>query len=409
MKSMFKFLALIILFCMSLAPVTHAGELENKLMSEAINNNAKEVRALAEKGADINAKYSEGATALIWAAYYGNTDVVRVLIEKGADVNAGNSKKQTALHLAADKGHTSIARFLVEKGADVNAKDTFGDTPAMIADKQNHPQTAAVIRSQGGGSARQDFDALIKSGSRDLETIVRMARSLKPPPMVPQAARDEMIKGMAAFKFAKRPEDFAAAEEHFDRASRLAPWLPEPHFNLALAQEKGAYARGQQRKFHDAQQSLEKYLIAVTDPKDIQAGKQKMAELDIQIKRYDNYADEVNAGVAAYKKGPAGYTEAIKHWRKAVEIYPEHPEADRVYFNIGAVYMYQGDLDGAYKNMQKAFDLMPDPSESDRPSRYNNMGAVLERRGDRTKACIYYRKGCNNSDKVSCGNLSNCP
>ncbi|MDD5007115.1 MAG: ankyrin repeat domain-containing protein [Syntrophorhabdaceae bacterium] len=409
MKQIIRCLVLALELCLITVFVVSAGELENKLMDEAINNQANAVRTLIEKGANVNAKDSDGYTALLWAAYYGNTDVVRALIEKGADVNAQNKRKQTPLHLAADKGHTNTARLLVEKGADVNAKDTFGDTPAITADKQNHPQTAAIIRSQGGGSARQDFDALIKSGSRNLETIVRMARSLKPPPTVPQAARDEMTKGMAAFKFAKRPEDFAAAEEHFDRASRLAPWLPEPYFNLALAQEKGAYARGQQRKFHDALQSLEKYLIAVSDPKDIQAGKQKMAELDIQIKRYDDYASEVNAGVTAYKKGPGGYTEAIRHWRKAVEIYPDHPEADRAYFNIGEVYMYQGDLDGAYKNMQKAFDLMPDPSESDRPGRYTNMGVVLERRGDRARACIYYRKGCNNGSKVSCGNMSNCP
>ncbi len=70
--------------------------------------------------------------------------------------------------------------------------------------------------------------------------------------------------------------------------------------------------------------------------------------------------------------------------------------------------MNQGDLDAAYRYMQKAFELMPDPSESDRPGRYTNMGVVLERRGDRAKACVYYRKGCNNGSKVSCRNLSNC-
>ncbi|OPY79830.1 MAG: photosystem I assembly protein Ycf3 [Syntrophorhabdus sp. PtaU1.Bin058] len=397
----------ILVLSMVLTSTALAGELENKLMDEAINNNAKEVRVLADKGANVNTKDSDAYTALHWAAYYGNIDVVRALIEKGADVNAQNNRKQTPLHLAADKGHTNAAKLLVEKGADVNAKDMFGDTPAIIADKQNHPQTAAVIRSQGGGSARQDLDALIKSGSRDLETIVRMARSLKPPPTVPQAARDEMTKGMAAFKLAKRPEDFAIAEEHFDRASRLAPWVPEPYFNLALAQEKGAYARGQQHKFHDAQQSLEKYLIAASDPKDIQAGKQKMAELDIQIKRYDDFANEVNLGVNAFQRGPGGYVEAFRRWTKAIEIYPDHPEVYRVYANLGDVTMNQGDLDAAYKYYQKSFDLIPDPSVI--PARFTNMGVVLERRGDLAKACAYYKKGCAGGSKVSCGNMSNCP
>jgi Tfp pilus assembly protein PilF len=87
----------------------------------------------------------------------------------------------------------------------------------------------------------------------------------------------------------------------------------------------------------------------------------------------------------------------------------EADQADRVYCNLGEVYMDQGDLDSAYMNMQKAFELMPDPSESNRPGRYTNMGVVLERRGDMAKACLYYKKGCNNGSRVSCSNMSNCP
>jgi len=69
--------------------------------------------------------------------------------------------------------------------------------------------------------------------------------------------------------------------------------------------------------------------------------------------------------------------------------------------------MNQGDLDSAYRYMQKAFELMPDPSESDRPGRYTNMGVVLERHGDRARACVYYKKGCSNGCTVSCDNMRN--
>jgi tetratricopeptide (TPR) repeat protein len=316
------------------------------------------------------------------------------------------------LHEAATRGNTDVAKLLIEKGADVNAKDYHNYTPAVVAEENKHPELAAMIRKQGGkGSARQgDFDALVQKGYRDVydvEAIIRMARTLNPPPAVPQEARDEMVKGMAAFKMAKRPEDFKGAEDHFNKASHLAPWIPEPYFNLALAQEKLALARGQQNKFFDAKSSIEKYLIAVTDPKDTQAGKQKMAELELQLKRYHEFRNEANAGVYYYQKGPNGYNDAIKHWRKAIEIYPDHPEADIVYNNLGEVYMNRGDLDAAYKYMQKSFELVPEPS--DMPARYTNMGVVLERRGDRAKACVYYKKGCDNGSKVSCGNLSNCP
>lgn len=360
-------------------------------------------KLLIEKGADINSMLNMAASSRY-------TDIAKLLIEKGADVNARDNGQRTPLHNTAFSGNTDMAKLLMEKGADVNVKDGYDKTPAMVAEQHNYPELAAMLRKQGGSSVRQEFNDLVQNSSYsswDVATIVRLAHTLNPPPAVPQEARDEMVKGMVAFKMAKRPEDFAEAEAHFSKASKLAPWLPEPYFNLALAQEKLALARGEQYKFNDAKNSLEKYLIAVTDPKDTQAGKQKMAELDLQIKRYQEFADETHMGVEAYQKGPNGYNDAIKHWRKAIEIYPDHPEADMAYYNLGEVYMNQGDLDAAYKYMQKSFELVPEPS--DQPGRYTNMGVVLERRGDRAKACIYYKKGCDHGSKVSCANMSNCP
>jgi len=370
-------------------------------------------KLLIEKGADVNAKDSDQRTPLHNAASSGKTDVAKLLIERGADVNAKNIGQMTPLHWAASNGKTDVAKLLIEKGADVNAKDNQNYTPAVVAEKRNYPELAAMIRKQGG-TERQDFDALVQrvmsSGVdiNDLQTIVNMARMLTPPPAVPQEARDEMVKGMAAFKLAKRPEDFAEAEAHFSKASHLAPWLPAPYFNLALAQEKLALARGQQNKFFDAKSSFEKYLIAATDPKDTQEGKQKMAELDLLIKRYQEFRNEADAGVYYYQKGSS--IKAIELLRKAIEIYPDHPDADYAYDTLGQVYMNQGDLDAAYKYMQKAFELVPEPSFLN-TARYTNMGVVLERRGDRAKACIYYKKGYDNGSKVSCQNYrnGNCP
>jgi ankyrin repeat protein/predicted negative regulator of RcsB-dependent stress response len=380
---------------------------------------SKEVaELLLQNGADINARDSSyGLTPIHQAAENNRVDFVKLLLEKGADVNIRDNRQWTPLFYAASSYNKTfeVAKLLIENGADVTAVDREQNTPALTAEKRNHPEIAAMIRRQGGGSPRQDFEALAKKvandagdvGSEDLQTIVRLARMLVPPPAVPQEAQEEMLKGMTVFKLAKRPEDFSEAGEHFRKASRLAPWLPEPYFNRALSQEKLALARGQQINFTLAKYSLENYLVAATNPKDIQAGKQKMAELDFQMKRYDDFADESNLGLEAAKKGPGGHNEAIQHFRKAIEIYPDHPQADMVYFNLGDVYMRQGDLDSAYKYMQKAFELVPEPSEW--PFRYTNMGVVLERRGDKAKACTYYKKGCAQNSRTSCDNYRKCP
>jgi Flp pilus assembly protein TadD len=63
--------------------------------------------------------------------------------------------------------------------------------------------------------------------------------------------------------------------------------------------------------------------------------------------------------------------------------------------------MNQGNLDDAYRYMQKSLEVNPNPVEN---TRYNNLGVVLERRGDRAKACTYYKKACDLGNKVSCGN-----
>ncbi|OPY79824.1 MAG: Phosphocholine transferase AnkX [Syntrophorhabdus sp. PtaU1.Bin058] len=362
---------------------------------------------LIQKGADINARDWSQDTPLHIAAECGNTKVAALLIEKGADINARNEAQKTPLHRAAQGDNSaSVVALLVEKGADINARDSNGNTPAMVADQYKRSEIAAILRKTGGASVRQDFDAKLQKVAKagavyqdDVEVIVKLARSLTPPPVVPQGVQEEMTNGRAAFKLARQPKDYKEAEEHFRKASILAPWLPEPYFNLSVAQEK-------QHRWDEAKSSLEKYLIAAPGAKDAQAVKQKIAELNLLKRRWEDFDQEVNIGVILYRKGPSEYNEAILHWKKAVELFPEHPQIDQVYYNIGEAYMNQSNLDDALKYMQKSLEVNPN---TDIAARYNNMGIVLERRGDRPKACTYYKKGCTLGSKVSCGNLSNCP
>ncbi len=407
---------------------------------------------LIEKGADVNARDKFKATPLHDAALKGNTELAEVLIRKGADVNAREHLQQTPLHLAAFLGKAGVAALLIEKGADVNApagidqvtplhvaacqqnegqKETVlllvqkgADvnirnkeqlTPAVAAERCKHPEIAAIIRNTGGsaGSAAKDLDFLLQKVAGgggfkfedDLRDIVRLARSVNPPPAVPQAARDEMTKGKAAFKLARRPEDFGGAVENFKKAASLAPWLPEPYFNLALAQEKFAFAEGRQQNFFEAKRSLGYYLIAAPDSKDAQAVRQKMAELDVVMKRWGDFTEKVDMGIGSYKSGPSGYSEAIRYWKWAIEICPEHPEIGRVYRNIAHVSIDRKDWDEALKYMQKVLEMSPsDPGEN------NSMGYLLQMRGDLPKACMYYKKACDLGNSTGCKNVtSQCP
>jgi ankyrin repeat protein/Tfp pilus assembly protein PilF len=399
------------------ADVNARSEYRGTPLHRAAGQGMVDVSALLiQKGADINARDWMQDTPLHVAAEYGDSGaagrgntgaLVKLLIEKGADVNARNGTKATPLHKAAEETYGSsmkVAALLIEKGADLNARDNTGDTPAMVAEKKGKTELVALLRKTGGSSTRQDFDAKIQKIASagvvyhdDLQVILRLAKLLTPPPVVPGGAQDEMTKGKAAFKLARRLEEFKDAEEHFRKVSILAPWLPEPYFNLAVTQER-------QGKWDNAKYSFESYLIAAPDAMDAPMVKQKLAELDIQKRRWEDCEQEDNIGIVLYKKGPSEYTDAIRHWKRAVELCAEHPNLDSVYYNLGEVYMNQGLLDDAYRYMQQAFDLNPN---TDVGARYTNMGVVLERRGDRSKACTYYKKACDFGSQVGCRNQIN--
>jgi hypothetical protein len=60
------------------------------------------------------------------AAKHGHEAAVRLLLEKGADVNAKFNIGATALHQAAGGGHKAVVETLL--GAHVSAKDKNGRT-----------------------------------------------------------------------------------------------------------------------------------------------------------------------------------------------------------------------------------------------------------------------------------------
>ena len=59
------------------------------------------------------------------AARRGDVAAVKALLDKGVDVNAKTHYGATALSYACDKGHTEVVRLLLDRGADPNSKDTF--------------------------------------------------------------------------------------------------------------------------------------------------------------------------------------------------------------------------------------------------------------------------------------------
>ena len=67
-------------------------------------------------------------TSLHSAVELGNDDIVKALIEKGADIEAATSDGIRSLHMAARHGHITMVETLIAEGADVDTVDNAGNT-----------------------------------------------------------------------------------------------------------------------------------------------------------------------------------------------------------------------------------------------------------------------------------------
>lgn len=87
---------------------------------------------LASDSSLLEARDSDGSTALHCATWKGHQNVVAFLLDAGADVNAVNQNGHwgtTPLHAAAHANQAAIAKLLLDHGADTKAKDMEGRTP----------------------------------------------------------------------------------------------------------------------------------------------------------------------------------------------------------------------------------------------------------------------------------------
>jgi ankyrin repeat protein len=149
-------------------------------------------RALVQKGANVNAPQSDGATALHWAVYrdsveavdllmrsgaksspnregmtplamaalFGNPQIVDRLLKGGADAKALGPNGESMLMFAARNGNPDVIRLLVEAGANVNAREPLrGTTALMWAVEQRHPEAVAALLKAGADPAARSGGA----------------------------------------------------------------------------------------------------------------------------------------------------------------------------------------------------------------------------------------------------------
>ena len=96
---------------------------------------------------DVDAKDSDGRTALHHAASSGYAELARSLLENGASPDIQDVNGQTPLHAAAHAGSASAVRVLLDAGADVSIQDSSGGDAALaVAQKAGNHGCARLIQ-----------------------------------------------------------------------------------------------------------------------------------------------------------------------------------------------------------------------------------------------------------------------
>ncbi len=172
---------ILFLFPAFLFPLTVcAADLNEALWVAARRGDAQAVKDLLAKGADVNAKFRYGATALSYAADRGHLEVVRVLLEHGADVNVKDTfYGASPLSWAASKGHVEVVRALLEKGADAGKEAAL-----MMGANRGHLDIVQAVLARGGLNPEALTSALAqatKAGHTEIAELLKKAGAVPPP------------------------------------------------------------------------------------------------------------------------------------------------------------------------------------------------------------------------------------
>ncbi|CAM9800522.1 unnamed protein product, partial [Scytosiphon promiscuus] len=161
------------------------------------------VQALLVAGADLTLRcLDDGLSALDLAAGGGHVEVTRALVQQGVDVNARDSNGYTALHAAAAKDRGSTVDALIGAGADADAhggEKYPGWTPLQVACEKGSLEAVMSLlkhgadvhksgQAYGGGNGDHRFSALflaVRNGSVAIVNALLAAGARLNPRLLP--------------------------------------------------------------------------------------------------------------------------------------------------------------------------------------------------------------------------------
>jgi len=175
LQKLFLFSVAGLLFLQTAAPSKQ--ELNDQLFEAVRKGDVAGVTAALDRGADVNAKFRYGQTALFKAAERGNAEITKILLAHGAEVNVKDTFYQaTPTSWAIDGKHVQVVLLLLAKGAEevedgliMGVRESNADLVKAALDRGTlKPESLTVayaISSENDKNAAIN-DMLMKAGAK---------------------------------------------------------------------------------------------------------------------------------------------------------------------------------------------------------------------------------------------------
>jgi ankyrin repeat protein len=169
LRKVFLFSLMALLFPQ--AQTNSKQELNDQLYEAVRKGDVAAVTAALDRGADVNAKFRYGTTALFKAAERGNADIAKILLDRGADVKVKDTfYGATAMTWALGNDHVNVVRLLLEKG-DEGVEDVL-----ETGVRENKEELVKIALERGGIKADSLTAALALSMNENQAAITELLK-----------------------------------------------------------------------------------------------------------------------------------------------------------------------------------------------------------------------------------------
>ena len=133
------------------AAAVAAAEPDLRLVAAAARQDAAAVRALIGEGVDVDARRSDGVTALLWAAHRDDLATADLLLAAGADPDSADDHGVTPLIRATENASPALVERLLAAGADAGLAQGNGLAPLMVAARTGNLDIVRTLLEHGAG------------------------------------------------------------------------------------------------------------------------------------------------------------------------------------------------------------------------------------------------------------------